>query len=121
MPPEYLFAAATNEGSKGVELKDVAELQVVVEGVPLPSERAELVGYAGTQGATPTQLRLLACLPDREFDTIDEIAECLISVQPVYANEVPHRPHEESGAPPGGDAYANPSPVSGFVRDRGHG
>jgi hypothetical protein len=117
MPPKYLFAAATNEGSKGVELKDVAELQVVVEGVPLPSERAELVGYAATQGATPTQLGLLAGLPDREFATIDEVAESLVRVQPQYEDGVPHTPREASGAPPGGDDYTNPSPVSGFVRD----
>lgn len=100
-------------------MMDVAELQVIVEGVDLPAAKAQLVNYAATQGATPTQLALLAGLPDREFETIDELAECLVRVQPKYDDEVPHRPREESGQPPGGDDYTNPSPVSGAVRDRG--
>jgi hypothetical protein len=100
-----------------MEFADVAELQTVLEGVGLPAEKSELVQYAAAQAATPTQLGLLASLPDEEFDTIDEVAECLMRVQPEREDEVPHEPKEESGAPPGGDAYTNPSPVSGAVRD----
>jgi hypothetical protein len=100
-----------------MELTDVAELQTVLEGVPLPVQKSELVQYAAAQAATPAQLGMLGGLPDREFDTIDEVAECLIRVQPEYEDEVPHEPTEESGPPPGGDEYTNPPPVSGFVRD----
>jgi uncharacterized protein DUF2795 len=102
-----------------MELSDVAELQTLLEGVELPAEKPALVSYAGSQGAAPAHLGTLQGLPDREYDTIDEVAECLVRVQPEYADEVPHEPREESGQPPGGDDYTNPFPVSGSVRDKG--
>src|SRR2546423_9700879 len=110
MQRKYLFVAAANEASKGVELKEVAELQTVLEGIDLPAEKSALVSYAAAQGATPAHLGLLAGLPDREFEAIDEVAECLMPVQPERADEVQHEPKEESGLPPGGDEYTNPLP-----------
>jgi hypothetical protein len=100
-----------------VDLPEVAELQTVLEGVDLPAGKSALIEYAAAQAATPSQLGVLATLPDEEFDTIDEVAERLVRVQPEYEDEVPHTPREESGAPPGGAEYTNPSPDSGFVRD----
>jgi hypothetical protein len=88
-----------------MEPSDAAELQVLLEGVDLPAQKAELVRYAAEQGATPSQIGLLAGLPAEEFDTIDEVGEQLVPVQPGRENEVPHEPKEESGAPPGGEAY----------------
>jgi hypothetical protein len=99
-----------------VELASVAELQVLLEGVSLPAERSSLLRYASDEGATAAQLGLLVRLPERRFDNIDEIAEELVSVQPSREHEVPHRPREESGAPPGGQAYTQPHPESGHVR-----
>jgi hypothetical protein len=99
-----------------VEHAAVAELQVLLEGVPLPSERWTLVGYARREGATGAQLALLRQLPERLFDTIDEVAEVLLRVQPAYEREVPHSPREESGEPPGGEAYTRPQSESGAVR-----
>ena len=96
----------------------MAELQVVLEGVPLPNERASLVRYAVQQGATGEQLACLRELPERRYSTIDEVGEQLLPVQPPYEHEEPHRPREESGAPPGGDDYVNPRPESGEVRDK---
>lgn len=101
----------------GMDFAEVAALQTVLEGVRLPAERRALVQYAAGQGATPPQLGLLARLPDEEFGTIDAVGESLLRVQPEYETPVPHEPKEESGAPPGGDDYTNPSPVSGFVRE----
>jgi hypothetical protein len=95
----------------------VAELQVLLEGVPLPSQRSSLVRYATGEGATWQQLTLLRQLPERKFDSLDELAEGLICVQPSREDEVPHRPREESGDPPGGDSYTQAHPVSGQVRD----
>jgi uncharacterized protein DUF2795 len=95
----------------------VAELQVLLEGVPLPNERSSLVRYATHEGATWQQLALLRQLPERKFDTIDEVAEELVRVQPSREDKVPHSPREESGKPPGGDAYTRRSPTSGQVRD----
>jgi hypothetical protein len=100
-----------------VELGTVAQLQVLLEGVALPVERSELLDYAMREGATPSQLGMLRRLPDRSYDSIDEIAEELVAVQPAYEREVPHSPREESGAPPGGDAYTQAHPESGQVRD----
>jgi hypothetical protein len=100
-----------------VELSAVAELQVLLEGVPLPNDRSSLVRYATREGATGGQIAMLQRLPDRRFDNIDEVAEELAPVQPEREHEVPHVPREESGAPPGGDAYTQPHPDSGQVRD----
>lgn len=101
-----------------VELSEVAELQVLLEGVALPNGRSSLVAYAQHEGATAWQLGALRSLPERRWDTIDEVAEEIVRVQPPYEHEEPHRPHEESGLPPCGDAYTEPHPESGAVRDR---
>ncbi|HZD87241.1 MAG TPA: DUF2795 domain-containing protein [Gaiellaceae bacterium] len=101
-----------------MELSRVAELQVLLEGVPLPVGRDDLLRYAAHEGARPFQLELLRRLPSRRYQTIDEVGEKLARVQPPFAHEEPHRPHEESGAPPGGPAYTDPHPESGAVRDR---
>jgi hypothetical protein len=94
----------------------VAELQVLLEGVPLPSGLSTLVTYALRQGASGEQVALLQRLPERRYDTIDEVAEELAPVQPEVEREEPHSPREESGAPPGGDAYTELHPESGAVR-----
>jgi Protein of unknown function (DUF2795) len=95
----------------------VAELQVLLEGVPLPNERSSLVRYALSEGASGEQIALLRRLPERCYDNIDEIAEELAPVQPAHEPEVPDSPREESGSPPGGDAYTQRQPESGAVRD----
>ena len=100
-----------------MDFASVAELQVLLEGVPLPNERSSLVDYAVHEGATWQQLAILRQLPARKFDNIDEVAEALIRVQPAREDEVPHRPREESGSPPGGGAYTQVHPRSGRVRD----
>lgn len=88
-----------------MEIAAVAELQVLLEGVPLPNESSSLIRYALHEGATTAQLELLKQLPDRRYDNIDEVAEELVRVQPPREREVPHDPREESGEPPGGEAY----------------
>ena len=88
-----------------MEPASVAELQVLLEGVSLPAERASLLSYALHEGARGEQIALLKRLPERQYDNIDEVAEELVQVQPSYDHETPHSAHEESGAPPGGDAY----------------
>ena len=100
-----------------MELLDVAVLQTLLEGVDLPAEKEDLIRYAEREGATPSQLGMLQRLPDREFETIDETAEELISVQPDREHEVPHEPLEESGDPPGGDDYTTQGPESGAIRN----
>ena len=97
----------------------VAELQVLLEGVPLPSEWSSLVRYALGEGASGEQIALLQRLPERRYDNIDEVAEHLVRVQPSREDDEPHSPREESGAPPGGDAYTQLHPDTGQVRDLG--
>ena len=99
-----------------MDLSTIAELQVLLEGLPLPSERPSLVQYALREGASGEQLALLQRLPERRYDNIDELAEELVRVQPRYEREEPHSPSEESGEPPGREAYTQPHPESGAVR-----
>lgn len=102
-----------------MEPATVAELQVLLEGVALPNERSSLVKYALHEGASGDHIALLRRLPERQYDTIDEVAEELVRVQPAREPQVPHEPREESGAPPGGESYTQPHPESGQVRDLG--
>jgi hypothetical protein len=93
-----------------------AELQTLLEGVALPAEKPELLEYAVQQGADPAFIAALHGLPERTYESIDEVGEQLVHVQPPRSPGVP-APHEESGAPPGGDAYTDPDPDTGQVRD----
>jgi Protein of unknown function (DUF2795) len=97
----------------------VVELQVVLEGVPLPAGKQELVDYARRERAEPGLVPLLEALPEREYGSIDEVAETLHPVQPVRSPGGPDEPKPESGLPPGGKAYTDPSPEPGAVRERG--
>jgi hypothetical protein len=101
-----------------VEHARVAELQVLLEGVPLPASRSQLLEYARHQDAEPWQVDALRRLPDRQYGWIDEAAEELLRVQPPREREEPHEPRATSGAPPGGDDYTNARPESGEVRDK---
>jgi hypothetical protein len=91
-----------------------AELQVVLEGVPLPADRAMLLEYA--RGEDERAARLLEALPEREYATIDEVGEELARVQPAAPGRPADLPRPESGKPPGGDDYVRPHPDSGAVR-----
>jgi Protein of unknown function (DUF2795) len=94
-----------------------AELQVVLEGVPLPAKKRELIEYARAQDESAgADLQGLA---DREYTSLDEVGEALAPVQPAWLEPVPQRPRDESGQPPGGDAYLDPDAEPGGVRPSG--
>ena len=61
----------------------VAELQTLLEGVPLPAARSELIEYAREQDGGEL-LGLLSRLPDREYRSLDEVGEALAPVQPRF-------------------------------------
>ena len=65
-----------------MSFQEAALVQVVLEGVPLPAERAELIDYASRQQDSDRVLSLLLDLPDREYGTLDEVGEALAPVQP---------------------------------------
>jgi Protein of unknown function (DUF2795) len=76
------FPRADSRHERRVKLSTVAELQVLLEGVPLPVGRDELVRYAEREGAGPRTIGLLRGLPERRYQHIDEVAETLAPVQP---------------------------------------
>jgi Protein of unknown function (DUF2795) len=97
-----------------VDTQRAAELQVLLEGVPLPAHKRELVAYARSQDGHAA--RYLESLPDREYRSLDEVGEALAPVQPSSSRSDAAAPREESGEPPGGEAYVEPHPEPGTVR-----
>jgi hypothetical protein len=97
-----------------VDTQRAAELQVLLEGVPLPAHKRELLEYARSQDGDAA--RYLESLPDREYRSLDEVGEALAPVQPSRSQPDAAMPHEESDLPPGGDAYVDPHTEPGAVR-----
>lgn len=80
-----------------------AYLEALLEGVPLPATRSDLVTYARRHGDRRAAT-LLKALPERRYDWLDEVGEALEPVQPKWPRER-RVPRAESGLPPGGPAY----------------
>jgi hypothetical protein len=94
-----------------------AELKGVLVGVSLPASRPDLLAYAVQQHAEPALLDALRTLPDgTTYDSLDEVVEKLLQVQPPEPSPDGREPHEESGEPPGGESYTEPDPEPGAVR-----
>jgi len=97
-----------------VNAQRAAEIQAVLEGIPLPATKADLLAYAREQD--PGVVRDLEGLPDEEFDRIDAVGE-LLTLAPAAPNPADRLPRPESGKPPGGDDYLRPHPAdTGLVR-----
>jgi hypothetical protein len=96
-----------------VDHQRAAELQVVLEGVPLPASRDALIGYARAQD--PAAAGELERLPEGEYDRLDAVGDALVHA-PRPPGPPPRQPRAESGRPPGGGDYVQPFPVSGSVR-----
>ncbi len=90
-------------------------VQSVLEGVPLPATRRQLLEYARAQD--PSILDDLSGLPDAEFDRLDAVGR-LLTMRPSAPKPPEHGlPKPESGKPPGGDDYLTPHPRdTGLVR-----
>jgi Protein of unknown function (DUF2795) len=97
-----------------VSSQQTAEIQAVLEGVDLPADKQKLIEYARSQDDRAGQM--LQQLPDREYRSLDEVGEALAPVQPRWLEPVPQQPRDESGRPPGGDAYLDPNAEPGEVR-----
>jgi hypothetical protein len=101
-----------------VDNSAAAELKTTLQGVTLPAEKPALLEYAVQQRAEPSMLDALQSLPEREFESLDEVVEELVRGQPPSLDGAAAQPKEESGAPPGGDEYTSPDPSdTGQVRD----
>ena len=96
----------------------LAELQVALEGTPLPASRQTLLERAGAERLNAELTALLERLPDGQYRSLDEVAETLEPVQPRRPSSDTKEPQPESGAPSGSEAYLDPSPVPGRVRER---
>ena len=66
-----------------MDTASVAELKTLLVGVALPTDKAALLEYAVRQRAEPQLLDGLRLLPEREFESLDEVAEELLHVQPA--------------------------------------
>jgi hypothetical protein len=111
------FLGRQGGNSTSVDIARAAQLQVLLEGVLLPAEKAELLEYAVRQRAEPQFIAALRALPERSFESLDEVGEELVRVQPPAGRDGAPAPREESGDPPGGGAYTDPDPDTGQVRD----
>jgi Protein of unknown function (DUF2795) len=89
--------------------QEAAILKTTLVGVELPAGRKDLLSYALREGAEPMFVGRLGALPDREYESLDEVVEAILHVQPRRIDADALEPHEESGAPPGGDAYVRSS------------
>jgi hypothetical protein len=97
-----------------MDIARAAEVQTVLEGVPLPATKQVLVEYARRHDEAAA--RELESLTDREYRSLDEVGEALRPVQPEGHREAAALPREESDAPPGGADYVDPRPKPGAVR-----
>lgn len=84
-------------------MSDRAYIESLLEGVPLPATRSDLVKQAKRQGDAGAARRLRS-LPNQRFDILDDVGEALEPVQPKWPRER-RVPKAESGLPPGGPAY----------------
>jgi Protein of unknown function (DUF2795) len=94
--------------------REAALVQTLLEGVPLPATKQQLIAYAARQDEDAATK--LEPIPDREYRSLDEVREALSPVQPSPPRPEPELPHEESDLPPGGDDYTRPRPDPGAVR-----
>jgi len=84
---------------------NTALVESLIEGMPLPARRDEIVQYAEVEGADEDILDALRALPDREYESADEIGETLRPAQPYPPTEGSGEPRAERGEPPGGESY----------------
>jgi hypothetical protein len=96
-----------------VNAQRVNEIQALLEGVPLPAQKRDLVRYARSQDGGADELEKI---PDREYMSLDEVGEALWPVQPPSGKAQAEIPHAESGQPPGGSAYTDLQPNTGKVQ-----
>jgi hypothetical protein len=61
-----------------MQLRAAVELKTLLVGVPLPAEKPGLLEYAVKKRAEPQSLDALQSLPDRRYDSLDEVLEDLV-------------------------------------------
>jgi Protein of unknown function (DUF2795) len=84
---------------------DRAYIESLLEGVPLPATKKDLVKHAKREGGRGAG-KLLKGLPSQRYSMLDEVGEALAPVQPLWPRER-RVPKPESDLPPGGPAYGH--------------
>jgi hypothetical protein len=65
-----------------VDAAAVADLRAAIAGVELPTDKARLLEYAVRQRVEPHHLDALKSLSDRAFESLDDVVDELLHVQP---------------------------------------
>jgi hypothetical protein len=60
----------------------VAELRAALVGIELPADKARLLEYAVQQHVEPHNLDALQSLSEREFESLDDVVDELLLVEP---------------------------------------
>jgi hypothetical protein len=98
-----------------MDAQRAAQIQAVLEGIPLPASKDELIRYAREQD--PGIVSDLQGLPSEQFDRLDAVGELLTLVPTAPKPPENGLPVPESGKPPGGSDYLTPFPSdTGLVR-----
>lgn len=108
-------AMADDAAAGGGSIPVAARAQAVLEGVGLPATRDELVRYARAAGAEPELVQAIALRAPARVGRLDDVGEAIAATKPSPPAPPP-APRPWSGAPPGGDAYTDPSAEPGAVR-----
>ncbi|HEY7604200.1 MAG TPA: DUF2795 domain-containing protein [Gaiellaceae bacterium] len=93
-----------------------AVAQVVLEGIPLPAGKNEIVEYARGQSAPAPVLAALERIPEQAYERLDAVGEAIVPRGPSVAPKV-REPGPESGSVPGGEAYADAAADAGRIRE----
>jgi hypothetical protein len=72
-------------------IREADDLGALLEGVPLPARKRELVGYARRRDHAGLAL-LIGKLPEREYDSLDEVAQELVLRESHLIERDPHDP-----------------------------
>lgn len=57
--------------------RDDLRVEKALQGADFPSGRAALLSYVETRGADPKILQALQTLPEREFQNMQEVLDCI--------------------------------------------
>lgn len=101
----------------GRRIQIAAMAQQYLEGIPLPVRTEIVIDYAERIGVPDEVMQALRELPDEHFRRLDDVGHAIFDTQPDFAPPDVRTPANESGLYPGGDAYLDPSPTPGAVRD----
>ncbi len=69
-----------------MHLRAAVELKMLLVGVPLPAEKPGLLEYAVKQHAQPPFLDALQSLPDRRYESLDEVVEGLVTYAEIRSS-----------------------------------